>query len=214
MTEKAIIVSKEDLSLVENNSLNQNQLGHLLKKTPAKYIKKRPAKGGGDWNYVTGGYVKKCLNLMFGWNWDFEIVSEEIIKDQVVIKGKLTCRTNGNTIVKMQFGCKEIMFKNEYIDGKKTKTDNPLNIGNDMKAAATDCLKKCAAEIGIAADVYNPEEFREIQVQEPITYDELKELFEVKAVALQHEDQLNVERILETRETASYQKVYNTLKDL
>jgi len=208
MTEKAIIVSKEDLSLVENNSLNQNQLGHLLKKTPAKYIKKRPAKGGGDWNYVTGGYVKKCLNLMFGWNWDFEIVSEEILLEakQVIVKGKLTCRTNGNTIIKMQFGCKDIMFRKG--------TNTPLNVGNDMKAAATDCLKKCAAEIGIAADVYNPEEFREIQVQEPITYDELKELFEVKAVALQHEDQLNVERILETRETASYQKVYSYLKSI
>ena len=158
MTEKAIIVSKEDLSLVENNSLNQNQLGHLLKKTPAKYIKKRPAKGGGDWNYVTGGYVKKCLNLMFGWNWDFEIVSEEILLEakQVIVKGKLTCRTYNASIIKTQFGGADIKFKRG--------TDVHLDLANDFKAAASDALKKAASMIGIAADIYNPEEFREVEI--------------------------------------------------
>jgi len=42
----------------------------------------------------------------------------------------------------------------------------PLSIGNDLKSAATDCLKKCAAEIGIAADIYNKDEFKEIQVKD------------------------------------------------
>ena len=209
--ETAIVVTQDELALVDNNSLNQDQLGQLLKYTPSKYVRERPAKGGGVWKYVSGGYVKKVLNLMFGWDWDFEIVSEQIIKDMVIVKGKLTCRTNGATIIKMQFGCKEIMYKNEYPDGKKVKTDNPLNIGNDMKAAATDCLKKCAAEIGIAADVYNPEEFREVNIKEGATLEELQELYDLKKDTLPDEEQMHCERILKNKETNSYNKMFKEL---
>lgn len=155
MADIALIQAK-DLSLVNDNSLNQKQLALLLKRTPTQYIKQRPAKGGGTWDYVSGGYVRKVLNLMFGWDWDFKILSEQVIGQQVVVKGELTCRVNGRSIVKHQFGCKDIMFRKG--------TTEPLNIGNDFKAAATDALKKCSAEIGIAADVYNKGEFKEIAV--------------------------------------------------
>ena len=53
----------------------------------------------------------------------------------------------------------------ELIFKKGTKI--PLSIGNDLKAAATDALKKCAAEIGIAQDVYAPQEFKDVEVIEP-----------------------------------------------
>ena len=38
----------------------------------------------------------------------------------------------------------------------------PLDFGNDMKAAVSDALKKCASLWGIAADVYESDEFVEI----------------------------------------------------
>ena len=38
-----------------------------------------------------------------------------------------------------------------------------LDYGNDLKAAATDALKKCASELGIASDIYGSEEFKEIK---------------------------------------------------
>lgn len=153
------LINESDLSLTSENSLNGAQLQHILKRTPKQYIKQRPAKGGGTWSYVTAGYVKKCLNIMFGWDWDFEILTEQVISGSVVVKGKLTCRSNGRQIIKTQFGSKEIMFR-------KDKPDQPLNIGNDFKAAASDCLKKCASDIGIAADVYNADEFKEVHVKE------------------------------------------------
>jgi len=84
------------------------------------------------------------------------------MNDEAIVKGRLTCRTNGKTIVKMQFGNKDVIYKKEL---DKAGNRVPLSIGNDLKAAATDCLKKCAAEIGIAADIYNAEEFREITVE-------------------------------------------------
>ena len=73
MSTELVIVSPDDLALVENNALNAKQLQMLLKTTPRKFVKSRPAKGGGQWAYVSGGYVRKVLNLMFGWDWDFEI---------------------------------------------------------------------------------------------------------------------------------------------
>lgn len=149
-------IEAKELSLVDNNSLNAKQLALLLKKTPAKYIHSRPAKGGGTWDYVSGGYVRKVLNLMFGWDWDFEIISESLQGKQVIVKGRLTCRAQGRTIVKMQFGCKEVMYQRG--------TETPLNLGNDFKAAATDSLKKCAAELGIASDIYSKMDFNEVIV--------------------------------------------------
>ena len=168
-----IKIEAKELSLVENNSLNANQLALLLKKTPKQYVHTRPAKGGGTWDYVSGGYVRKVLNLMFGWDWDFEVVSEQVVGKQVIVKGKLTCRVNGRQIVKMQFGCKEVICR--------SGTETPLNLGNDFKAAATDALKKCAAELGIAADIYNKQDFKEITVNTQ-SNDQVNDLTEVKRI--------------------------------
>ena len=158
--------SQADLSLANDNSLNAKQLQLLLKKTPSQYVRQRPAKGGGVWHYVSGAYVRKVLNLMFGWDWDFEVLSEMIQGNQVIVKGKLTCRVNGKAIVKTQFGCKEIMMRKG--------TNEPLNLGNDFKSATTDALKKCSAEIGIAGDIYGKDEFKEIDViQDTLSADEV-----------------------------------------
>lgn len=167
--EKALaLIKPSELTKVEDNALNGFQVQMLLKRTPQAFIKERPAKGGGKWKFVSAGYVKKCLNIMFGWDWDFEILSEQVICNQVLVKGKLTCRTNGKTIVKMQFGKKEIVYKKG--------TQDPLDIGNDFKAATSDALKKCAAELGIAADIYNAEEFREVtlDLSDEKTLEEIK----------------------------------------
>lgn len=166
-----IKIDAKELSLVKDNAMNDQQLKLLLKATPKQYVHTRPAKGGGTWEYVSGGYVRKVLNLMFGWDWDFEIVSEQVMGKEAVVKGKLTCRIGDRQIVKMQFGNKDIMFRKG--------TDEPLSLGNDMKAAATDALKKCAAELGIAADIYNKQDFKEINV----TSESLEEINDRKETA-------------------------------
>jgi hypothetical protein len=166
---KPALISKQDLSKSTDNLLNENQLQFILKKTPSKYIKKRPAKGGGEWEYVSISYVTKSLNIMFGWNWDFEIMDEKVLVEngEVIVKGKLTCNTKNGIIVKSQYGNKDIVFK------KNTKT--PLSIGNDLKSAASDSLKKCASLIGVAQDVYSKEDFREVIIDE-VTKDVAKDL--------------------------------------
>jgi len=194
------LISAEDLSLVDDNSLNANQLAQILKRTPKAYVRKRPAKGGGTWDYVSGGYVKKVLNLMFGWDWDFEVLEDKIMHDEAIVKGRLTCRSNGRTIIKTQYGNKDIMYK-RGTDENGNRV--PLSIGNDLKSAATDCLKKCAAEIGIAADIYNKDEFKEIQVKDWIkdidkaeTSDELDMIWS----AMSAKEQTNYQEVINKKQ--------------
>ena len=205
-----LIVSESDLALVENNALNANQLSFLLKRTPEKYVKQRPAKGGGTWNYVSGGYVRKCLNLMTGWDWNFEIMEQIILHGEAIVKGKLTLNFNGRIITKMQFGNKDIIYKKQANEqGERV----PLSIGNDLKAAATDCLKKCAAELGLFSDIYSNEEFRDIEVMDDkdmIT--NIIELFELKRDDMTPDAVADAERIISNKEHKSYTKLYNALK--
>lgn len=210
------LVSKEDLSLVQENTLNEQQLQQILKRTPTKFVKKRPAKGGGTWDYVSGGYVKKCLNIMFGWDWDFEIMDQQIMHGEAIVKGRLTCRTAGRTIIKMQFGNKDIVYKKQSPEEAQKGLERiPLSIGNDLKSAATDALKKCAAEIGIAADIYNKEDFKEVQIaSEEDIETVLAKLYKEKKDSLPPDEQINLERIIVNKETKSYKKAIRILTEL
>lgn len=141
--------------MIPKTWMSESQVLRILQKTPPQHILRRPGKGGKDFDYVSGVYVTKVLNFIFGWNWDFEIMSTEEKYGQIIARGKLTVKDNkGHSIIKMQSGRADIKFK------KDTKI--PLDYGNDEKAATTDALKKCASLLGIASDIYGKSEFKEI----------------------------------------------------
>lgn len=140
--------------MIPKTWVSEKQALKIIQKTPPQHIYQRKGKGGQVWDYVTGTYVQKVLNFTFGWNWDFEIISHGKEGDQVWVQGKLTVKDNkGHTITKSQFGRADIKFK------KDTKI--MLDYGNDLKAASTDALKKCASMLGIASDIYGKMEYRE-----------------------------------------------------
>ena len=209
------LISEAELALITSPAFNAAQMQFLHKVTPSKYIRERPAKGGGNWKYLSGGYVKKTLNLMFGFDWDFEILEQLILHGECVVKGKLTVRTNGHTIVKTQFGNKDIAYKKQQ-QGETERV--PLSIGNDLKSAATDALKKCASELGIGADVYNKQEFESFVVvtedEADKTLEELKALFESKKMLVPATLISRINEIIYTKEVASFNKVITALKAL
>ena len=94
--------------------LNADQMGFVLKKTPKEHTFERPAKGGGKWRYVTGAYVKKTLNVLFGWDWDFKVLAFDVNNQakQCIVHGRLTGRAKGKEIIKEQFGRSDIAYKN------------------------------------------------------------------------------------------------------
>lgn len=164
--------------------LNQNQVQKLWNATPKKYIKDRPAKGGGKWDYVKVGYVRQVLDSVFGFDWDFivETTLEEAFNvakmtNSCVVKGMLIGRVVDDAgrireIKKAQVGRADVKWLTKKDQqGNKTKVYDdftgapiPLDFGNDMKAAFSDCLKKCASLLGIAADIYEKEDFMEITI--------------------------------------------------
>jgi hypothetical protein len=131
-------------------TLSEAQVDFLLQRTPPHEIKMRQGRGGMQFSYVEHGYVTERLNLVFGFNWDFEVMDKQILEDEVIVEAKLTVRTpGGQTIVKTQFGGADIK---RHTSG--ARSGKPLSIADDYKAAASDALKKCASLLGIGLDLY------------------------------------------------------------
>lgn len=126
--------------------LNKAQLTFITQKTPQAFIKNRPGPGGREMSYVEVGYVINLLNQVFGWDWDFKISDQQIGKRQVWVRGELAVRLKEHTITKAQFGGADIKYNRS--------TGEPVSVADDLKAAASDCLKKCASLLGIAGDIF------------------------------------------------------------
>jgi len=160
------ITSMVEAAKIQNPVITTNQIIALLHKTPDKYKYERKGAGGNNFTYVSGGYVKKTLNRIFGWNWSFKVIDKFREDNEVIVHGRLSIKNEqGKTmIVKEDFGKKEILNK---------KGGNlPVSIGNDYKSATTDCLKRCAYQLGLASDVYAPLEYKELkEADESIVYD-------------------------------------------
>lgn len=159
-------VTIDQIIALNDLDLSRNQVQAFFKKTPADKIKTRPGKGGGTWKYVDGGYVIFVLNALTGFDWNLEIetsVSEALqvatATGVCVVKGRLKLRLGDHYVEKTQFGRAEVKFK-------KGTEKQPLDFGNDMKAAATDALKKCSATFGLFSDVYNADDFRSLNIIE------------------------------------------------
>lgn len=144
MVDKEKDVSKVSGNLPQN--LNKSQLAFITQKTPSQFIKKRRGPGGMELSYVEVGYVINVLNQAFGWDWDFRIIDQQVGKKQVWVRGELTVRLKEHTIIKGQFGGADIKYNRQ--------SGEPVSIADDLKAAASDALKKCASMLGIAGDVY------------------------------------------------------------
>ena len=136
------------------------QIIRMTEKTPPQFVYKRPGKGGGTWDYVTVSYVQRVLDYVFGFNWDFDILEHGKEADHVWVRAKLTVRSpdGKHAIVKTQFGRSEVKHK---------KDGGLLDYGNDLKAASSDALKKCASMLGIARDIYGKGDYKQETHKEP-----------------------------------------------
>jgi hypothetical protein len=106
-------------------------------------IKQREGNYGQTLDYIEGWSVIERLNQAFEADWSFEIALHEILEDAVVVLGKLSA----GGVVKSQFGSSSITRAKE--------TGKPTSIGDDLKAAGTDALKKCASLLGVGLHLYN-----------------------------------------------------------
>lgn len=177
-----------------------HQKNFILRPTPASEIYEKIVNGRST-KYVKGTYVKKVLNLMFGFNWSFTIRDKEVYKEtkEVSITGRLEIPVyhpeRGNyLIIKEQFGTSEMQS----------------SLADSFKSASTDALKKCASELGLFSDVYNGEDFgKEAKLTPEQKYQTIKDLLktlEALKIKIVPSDKVFLERILEEKEITSYDK--------
>ena len=107
---------------------------------PAQIKQRRGRNGVLD--YVEGHSVIARLNDALDAAWSFEVVSHEVREDEVLVLGRLVAAG----VVKMQFGASAVTRDRE--------TRACLSLGDDLKAAATDALKKCATFLGVGLHLY------------------------------------------------------------
>ena len=107
-------------------------------------IKQREGNFGRTLDYVEGHSIIQRLNDAFDAAWSFTILKHEILTetDEVIVVGQL----NADGIVKSQFGSSKITRARE--------SGEIISLADDLKAAATDALKKAATLLGVGLHLY------------------------------------------------------------
>ena len=114
----------------------------LLEK-PFEPAQIRQRKGrNGMLDYVEGHSVIHRLNEALDGAWSFEIMQHEIREDEVLVLAKLTAEG----ITKMNFGVSQVT--------RERDSGALVSLGDDLKAAGTDALKKCATFFGVGLHLY------------------------------------------------------------
>lgn len=128
----------------------------ITRTTPRSVVFQKPSRGGSvELDYVPGWWFIDQLNALFGYYWSFEVV-EQVIDEkigQVWVRGRLTIPLGSGQVVKEQYGSSDIK---RYSKGNNA--GKVMDIGDDLKSAGTDSLKKCASELGLAPDIYGNRE--------------------------------------------------------
>jgi uncharacterized membrane-anchored protein YjiN (DUF445 family) len=175
---------KKELAAVRKAITDKHKLVSNLK-TPGPYVKK---KQGMD--YVEYSYMREVADKEFpGWSWTIE-KTEVLGSEAYVVHGRLKWFDEG--IWRQGDMCAAHRIQ------KKRGIDEFVDIGNDVKAANTDCIKKAFnMYLNICDDVYRN------QVEDFELSDEQKDEI-VEAAAL-----VNEERLEEITELIKDQIIHN-----
>ena len=150
MSETMMTLNEGNLSL-DNLRITLSKITKQHKKigkieTPKGLIKKKQG-----FDYVELSYMKNIANEQFpGWSWTI-VSSEALGSNAYVVHGRLKWFDNG------------VWREGDMVAAHRiqTKRDSSefVDIGNDIKSANTDCMKKALnVYMDIAADVYRSED--------------------------------------------------------
>ena len=101
-------------------------------------------RGGIEVTFISGEQVVSRLNEVLGvGGWSFRVVRHEIHAeaDEVWALGEMVADIDGRQVTRQQFGSQKIK--------RSRSTGAALDLGFDLKGAATDAMKKCASWLGV-----------------------------------------------------------------
>lgn len=105
-------------------------------------VKQRRGNYGQTLSYVEASTVIARLNDALEGQWSFQVVDTELQADEVIVRGRLTIGDS----VREQFGGSRIT--------RHKDTGDMISLADDLKAAASDALKKCATMAGVGLYLY------------------------------------------------------------
>lgn len=163
-----VVVGKDNFPV-----LNERIRRALSRKTPQKFIMKRPD----GFDYVEVGYVRRFLDELFPGSWDIQydqMTPWEVIKAtrQLVVKATLTIynpftRERIRTVEAFGGGPMKVYKKGKCDKEGLLMEGLPIDFGNDYKSASADALKKAASMLGICQDIYEPKVEAKMKKAEP-----------------------------------------------
>lgn len=109
-------------------------------------------RGGVNLEYHTGEQIVTRLNETIGFlAWSFKVIEHGIHAeaDECWALGELTVTIGDRTVTRQQFGSQKVK--------RSRASGTPLDIGFDLKGAATDSLKKAASLIGAGLYLWKKE---------------------------------------------------------
>lgn len=109
----------------------------LTRPFEASQVKQRKGPRGKLLDYLEAHSVIARLNEAFAGEWTFRVLSHEVSDEEVVVLGELSAEGEA----KQQFG-------------SKTREES-VPLGDTMKAAASDALKKTATLFGVGLELYH-----------------------------------------------------------
>lgn len=145
------------------------QFAILKGKTPRRFIKTRPGKGGKIFSYVPHGYVVSVLNRAFGFDWDIETVKSgddwfRVMPEQMGTdrRGKEVVFQNASVLVNVRLTVRvrnPLDLSQVIATITKTATGEKevirgMSWGGMVKSAESDGFKKAASKLGVALDLY------------------------------------------------------------
>ena len=158
MAQKRKLFTKDEIKKMEPNSIffSKDQIDIINTATPVSETEEHE-EDGFKYRSVKPADTRKLLEIVFGTGWRLEIVSEESHQHakEVIVKGILHVYSNEKDVwlKKDQFGAAKVSFEN--VQQGNTSHHKPSNLGNAYKSAGSDCLKKCANQLGFHWDIYS-----------------------------------------------------------
>jgi len=130
--------------------MKQDVIKALVTPFPAEAIRSRRGAHGENLHYIETWRVIDRLNTAFEHCWAFRILEWKLMENEVVVHVEL----EAGGLVKQAFGASSIT--------RSRDSGDPVSIGDDIKSAASDGLKKAGTLFGVALHLYGED------VQEPM----------------------------------------------
>ena len=121
---------------------------------PKELLKTRKGTFGKPFSYVEGTEYIRRLNESFEGEWSFDVIEHQVLDTEVIVLGRLTA----SAVTKTAFGGSKITVNRE---------GEIISIADDLKAAATDALKKASSLLGVGLHLYSDAVSTEPQTRRP-----------------------------------------------